>query len=65
MMHFSVQAKLIKGSVKDPESEVGASDAAFRKLFRFVRECDARFLDVKRNRNEIVMLGHFPFCLLW
>ena len=34
------------------------------KSFRFVRACDARCLDVKRNPSEILMRPAFPFSLL-
>ena len=50
-------------------SEVGGSESAARrpprtgKSFRFVRACDARCLDVKRNQSEILMRGPFPFSL--
>ncbi len=40
------------------------SPPATGKLFRFVRACDARYLDVKRNRSEILMRDAFPFSLL-
>ena len=51
-------------------SEVGGSEFAFRqspatgKSFRFVRACDARCLDVKRNPGAKTRRRAFPFSLL-
>ena len=40
------------------------SPPATGKSFRFVRACDARFLDVKRNPGAKTMRAVFPFSLL-